>query len=333
MNELFHEPYYAGAKAPPRLPETRAERRLKQVLTQSSKTIVAETVNRWNKPLRDAVRAATALKFTHDSGRVAATVSVEVIDGMPAPLAEGVVDIEPWQWWLVLNRPALMRSDQGLKLIEDHKNMLDNYLGDIAKEVDAIGTSRTFIAKLLGHSVEEDLLARFKSIEQDILGAYWIHASKIQIYWMPLTIFASVLNVDLGTLTICVLCHELVHAYTHRGIDLNRLSWETGQFISTDIYVKEGLAQYYTEHVMRGLVARLPDGLTTFLAKTERQSPPYNAYQDWLGTDRKPSLEATRLAMLEIRNTRPPFFDHESFKKRLISAQAQTSGREISQNS
>jgi hypothetical protein len=206
--------------------------------------------------------------------------------------------------------------------------LLANFLRDISAQIEAVGTSRAFIAEILRRSVEKDLLARFQKIEEDILGAYWIHASKVQIYWMPLAIFAPLFGVSLATLAVAVLCHELVHAYTHRGIDLNSGFWQMGLFMKTDTYVKEGLAQYYTEQIMRGLAVRLPDALSTFLAKTAKQAAPYTTYQHWLGPKTQPSPEATRLAMLEFRNTTPPVYDHEKFVELLKSAEAQIrSGR------
>ena len=324
MSELFG-PYYAAATAPKRLPASEAENRLRQVLTNEASEVVSAAVKRWSPLLREAVRAVTALKFTDDSGHVAAAAPVAVIDGMPQPLAELASDFEPWQWWLVLHRPRLEQADHGLSLVLDQRDVLAPYLGDVSAQMEAVRTSRTFIAEILNRSVEKNLLARFKEIEVDILGAYWIHASKIQLYWMPLAIFAPLFGVPLATLTVVVLCHELVHAYTHHGIDLNNASWSTDRFIATDTYVKEGLAQYYTEQIMRSLGERLPDGLSTFLAKTAKQSAPYTTYQNWLGEKKQPSPEATRLAMLEFRNALPPVFEHEKFVARLKSAQAQIS--------
>jgi hypothetical protein len=245
---------------------------------------------------------------------------------MPEPLAEAVSHIQPWQWWLVLYRPALEQADQGLKLIVDQSEMLANYLPDTSKGVEAIETSRAFISEILTRSVEIEILDRFRAINEDILGAYWINASKIQIYWMPLAIFAPLLRVPLRTLTIAVLCHELVHAYTHRGVDLNGQSWPTDHFIATDTYVKEGLAQYYTEKIMRELGVRLPDALAVFLAKTAKQAPPYTAYQNWLGDQRQPSPEVTRWAMREFRNSEPPMFGHDQFID-LLRSEPRTRGR------
>lgn len=326
MGDLFDEPYYAAVAAPARLPQTQAEKRLSDVLTRQAFDIVSDTVKRWNTPLRAEVRAVTALKLTDDSGRMTASVPVAVIDGMPRSLADATSGFEAWQWWLILNRPALEQAEQGLKLVVDQWDLLTRHLDDVSKDLKAVGTSRALIANILRRSVEKDLLERFGEIEEDILGAYWIHASKIQLYWMPLAIFAPLLGVSLATLTVVVLCHELVHAYTHRGVDIDGFSWPTDRFIRTDTYVKEGLAQYYTERIMHDLRTRLPDGLDTFLEKTSKQSAPYTAYKNWLGDKGQPSPEATRLAMLEFRNASPAVFEHQKFLDRLKLAQGQIRG-------
>jgi hypothetical protein len=204
--------------------------------------------------------------------------------------------------------------------------MIEDFVGQAAGGIAATTISRKFLARILSHSVERDLLASFRAIKTDVFGAYWIQATKIQIYWMPLAIFAPLFRVSLATLTAVVLCHELVHAYTHCGLDLNKERWSTDRFVRTDPHVIEGLAQYYTEQIMRNLESRLPDGLATFLAKTKHQSSPYTAYQSWLGDKKQPSPEAARLAMLEFRNANPPVFGHHEFVEMLKGAQAQMQG-------
>jgi hypothetical protein len=121
------------------------------------------------------------------------------------------------------------------------------------------------------------------------------------------------------TTAICVV-------YTHRGVDIDGSSWPTTRFIETDIHVKEGLAQYYTEQVMRALGTRLPDGLETFLTKTSKQSPPYTDYQNWLGEKTQPSPEAVRLTMLGFRNLKTPTFTNEAFLEMLRLSQMQMRG-------
>jgi hypothetical protein len=209
-------------------------------------------------------------------------------------------------------------------MLEQHK-FLTEHLVEADKSMDGVAASLTLIQGILEHTTENDIFERFKTIEEDVLGAYWFHASKIQNYWMPLAIFAPLLGVALSTLTIVVLCHELVHAYTHRGVDTDGQSWSTHHFTRADVYVKEGLAQYYTDRIMHTLRGRVPDGFDTFSRKTSKQSAPYRAYQNWLGEGKQPSPEAVRVAMLEFRNNRDAF-QHERFVTLLQAAQAQIRG-------
>ena len=315
------EPYYLGKKAPRRLPMTVAEERLKPVLASGARSAVAETVKRWNVGLREAVRATTALKLSGDSGRAAASVPVSVADGMPQPLAEATSDVEQWQWWLILFAPALAEARDGLGVIAGQRAMLADHLGDIGDEMDSVESSRRFVERILGHSIERTLAERLEAIEDDILGAYWVHDSKIQIYWMPIAIFASLFGLPIRTLTIITLCHELAHAYTHRGVDLNSNAWNTDHFVRTDNEVKEGLAQYYTDHVMRAFETRVPGILDAFLKLAESQSRLYSDYQNWIGNSEESGLEAVRYAMLELRNSSPPLYDYEGFVENIRSAQ------------
>lgn len=325
MTDLFREPHYAAASAPSRLQESEAEWRLRDVLTAQARDVVSGTVKRWNSVLRTEVRAATALKLSDDNGQT--TVPVTVIDGIPTALAEVTDQIDAWRWWLALHRPALERTREGLQFMLEQADVLADHLGETAESMEGVATSLALIQSILKQPAEADIFDRFKMIEEDVFGAYWISASKIQIYWMPLAIFAPLFGVSLSTLTISVLCHELVHAYTHRGVDTSGDSWSTDHFIQTDLHVTEGLAQYYTEHILQHLGGHVPDGLDTFLKKTSKQAAPYTTYQNWLGQGKQPSPEAVRLAMLEFRNAKPAVFEHEYFVTLLHSAQDQLSRR------
>src|SRR5262245_33973943 len=120
----FKVPYYTAAKtAPKRLPESRTEDRLRQVLTDDNCQIVPNVVDHRKDTHRDEVHSTTALKFKR-----CMRVPIDVVDGMPGPLAEAMSDIQPWQWWIVLYRPALEQADQALKLIINESEMLANYL-------------------------------------------------------------------------------------------------------------------------------------------------------------------------------------------------------------
>lgn len=60
-------------------------------------------------------------------------------------------------------------------------------------------------------------------------------------------LFAQVLGAPLEPVTAVVLAHELAHAYTHAGLDIDGVRWEASDFRRSELAIVEGLAQYYAE--------------------------------------------------------------------------------------
>jgi hypothetical protein len=109
------------------------------------------------------------------------------------------------------------------------------------------------------------------------------------------------MNISVEELTVLVMAHELAHAYSHLGSDAAGHIWSKG-FPRTDIYVKEGIAQYYTWAVAAYLDEH---HYTTFLQayerKIEHQRGPYVVHVPWI---HKYSLEVFRQAIIEVRSRR-----------------------------
>ena len=72
---------------------------------------------------------------------------------------------------------------------------------------------------------------------QDILGAYFFRVPAISVYWMVIGIMSGVLGVSVEALTIVVATHELAHAYSHLGRDIDGGRWETEAFARADASV------------------------------------------------------------------------------------------------
>ena len=51
-------------------------------------------------------------------------------------------------------------------------------------------------------------------------------------------------------LTMVVPVHELAHAYTQLGADIEGRRWAVNAFARADIELKEGLAQYYMRQIL-----------------------------------------------------------------------------------
>jgi hypothetical protein len=162
---------------------------------------------------------------------------------------------------------------------------------------------------LLHRSDGVDLVQMILGINADVLGAYifdWPHdstfhaekASRIEIYWQVIGLFANEIKVSVEELTTVVLAHEQAHAYTHLGSDANGHSWQTQSFARSDPGLVEGLAQYYTEQIIEKLSKPHPGARTAYLRLLEKQPPDYHTHRHWLDHS---TPEAVRIAMLEER--------------------------------
>lgn len=138
-------------------------------------------------------------------------------------------------------------------------------------------------------------------IDEDVLGAYFFRIPEIRLYWVVIGITSRALGVSAEALTIVVLAHELAHAYTHLGRDIDNERWKTEQFASSDLYIVEGLAQFYTQVVCRRLEQRMPAALEAYHALLEKQSVPYRSHLDWVGDDERGG-EIVRISMIECRS-------------------------------
>jgi hypothetical protein len=100
-------------------------------------------------------------------------------------------------------------------------------------------------------------------------------------------------------LTVVVLTHELAHAYTHLGADIEGHRWPSSKFAAAETALTEGLAQYYTHRVLERLSSRgrYSGARKIFEDMLPAQPDAYRSHEPW----KKSSPEAVRLAMLEVR--------------------------------
>ena len=159
-------------------------------------------------------------------------------------------------------------------------------------------------------SLIEELQAvdRIVGINEDVLGAYFYKVPEIRLYWAAIGIVARLIGVSIESLTVVVLAHELSHAYTHLGYDIDDHRWDTDLFAQTDIHVVEGLAQFYTKVVCEHLEGRIPEAKSAFDSLLKKQGPAYTSFQRWLpqseGNEGGHSIgEIIRVSMIECRIT------------------------------
>jgi aminopeptidase N len=135
---------------------------------------------------------------------------------------------------------------------------------------------------LAHHAESTELLTRLKTIDQHILSAYFFRAPRprIELHWMAIGLFTATIGVRPESLTVVVAAHELAHAYTHLGRDIDCNQWDTGAFARSDLALVEGLTQFYARVICDHLGPRMPETKTAFDAFLKLQGPAYQVHQD-----------------------------------------------------
>jgi len=114
------------------------------------------------------------------------------------------------------------------------------------------------------------------------------------------------------------LAHELAHAYTHLGYDIDGDNWKTQAFQEADLFICEGLAEWFTAEVIGNFYDRNYELVVTGekLAAIYDPESPYVIHQYWDGSVHATS-EVVRLAMLKCRKL--GMTDYKEFEKLLIA--------------
>src|SRR5688500_5194638 len=126
---------------------------------------------------------------------------------------------------------------------------------------------------------------------------------------MAVGVVSRMLNVSLEGLTIAVLAHELVHAYSHVGIDTDGEHWDTQAFAKADLRIVEGLAQFYAAVICTRLDGKAPGTWEAFKTLLTVQSEPYKVFQSWT----EPNERAGEILRFSTIGTR---------KKKLVTYEA-----------
>lgn len=147
----------------------------------------------------------------------------------------------------------------------------------------------------------------------DILGVFSYTEHMIKLFAQVIAYHSILHSVEAEDLAFVVLAHELAHAYTIAGYDINGYRGEILQnYHSRERNVIEGLAQYYTEAVCFQL-KEYPQFKHVFEALLKNQTHPYTWHKDWLkrsGVDH----EYIRSTLLNYRR----FINSEAFERAVL---------------
>ncbi len=263
---------------------------------------VRNVKDRWNQRLRQMIVKETGLSLHDENNPV--LIPVKIVNGIPIPLFELLEKHKSIPWHLLFKRHLLSDTANGIDFVL--KNLLTTLNLESVKKLELIPKPddmllvKEFVDAINKELENYSVTKEISSIQEDIMGAYYYFIPEIHLYWLPIGIIALTFNMNIEDLTVIVLCHELVHAYTHRGKDIHNKTWDTNFFSATDIKVVEGLAQFYTHIITQKLRDKNPGIFETYEKLCKFQSPPYNVHLDWL-KEHKADGEIIRAALIKTR--------------------------------
>jgi hypothetical protein len=265
---------------------------------------VDRAFKQWNNILRDYLRNETGLRLTvGDEGQA---VPVRIDDGLPGPFAKVIEDLDQIDWQLLLNRHVLQQGLRATKFVQHGFEWISEWSRvkrpvTEYKEVRHVGI---FFYLLLRRLRSLDFSQRVRAIQEDVLGAYFFRIPEVRLYWMVIGFLSGVLGVSVEALTGVVAAHELAHAYTHLGRDIDGNRWNMVDFAGAELGIVEGLAQFYTAFICNKLEHRFPKVHQAYNGLLTLQSGPYRVHEGWFNEQHKSTAgEVVRMSMIKCRST------------------------------
>jgi len=286
--------------------------------------------------LREALRAECRLVFRtpveSEQGRAGAQVPVEVVPGYPLVLEQMTFPDDLERIMLLGRYRGLLEQahDGASGLLRLRDELLQRpepgkWVSTSGSDLQSVANWAAILLKVLD---QHDPLKTVLSVSEDFLGVYEydaetlfadaqaVNRATIRLYWGVIGLVSEWLGCGVEDLAVVVLTHELAHAYTQLGADIEGLRWAATSFAAAETALKEGLAQYYTDRVLHRLERRYGGSLKIFKALLPGQPAAYRAHEPWV---RDSSPEAVRRAMLEVRRWKETKLT--DFNRRLAMAQ------------
>jgi hypothetical protein len=273
---------------------------------------VERAFRQWNGIIRDYLRSEMGLRLT--VGDDAQAVPVKIVAGLPEALADVYSRFPREIWEILLRLPLLESTNWGLGFLVDYHWALENRRlfhqpldppshAEFCRVRDAV---ERILSSVKALKIDELL----RTIPHDVLGAYFFRLPVIKLYWMAIGLISGMLGVEVEALTLVVASHELAHAYSHLGRDIDGERWDTESFAKADLCIAEGLAQFYTYAVCKKLEPRFPAAQKAYESLLQIQSGPYRVQESWLNDGKDKSAESQRVgeviraSMIECRAQR-----------------------------
>jgi hypothetical protein len=282
---------------------------------------VDRTRKRIGATIREALRQETGLLLNRrdasppDTKHETFAVPVSVVAGLPEILSDFVFDDDLALLLQVSPRfREFQQAKEGLAGIKPTLAILASQEAGqrlLKGREQAAATTLELVSEMVQLVEQADPIKKIMGVNQDVLGAYRYRVpmegyedettdGQVDLYWGVIGLVSGMLGVSVEALAAVTLIHEVAHAYTHLGADIDGGRWGSRAFAASEPVLAEGLAQYYTHLVSQRVDFQVPDTHKTYRALLERQPEAYRAHLPWL-EDFKP--EEVRLALIWERRT------------------------------
>jgi len=290
---------------------------------------VERAFRQWNNVVRDHLRTETGLRLT--IGNETQAVPVRIEDGLPDAFAQAIESSDEGTWALLMHRGVLRETAKGMRFLRrdfkqvstwlateptrpqynEGRQLEARFLFEIPKEdhkparYDEVRHVEALLYSVLRRLRSLEFIERVKAINRDVLGAYFFqNVPTVELYWMVIVFVAGLIGVSVEALTVVVIIHELAHAYSHLGRDIDGKRWITTDFEKAEPGIIEGLAQFYTASICSKLEHRFPSVQQAYKSLLALQSGPYRVHEEWLnGQDKDRAGEVLRMSMIRCRST------------------------------
>jgi hypothetical protein len=294
-------------------------------LPANTKERVEETKKNFNKSIRDSIRFE--LRLSLNSGQdheieeeqgIYTKITIKIDAGYPKKIENfRIPDEHRTAAILSQIRPELVRlkdsSTRVTRFILDYQDIevLSDFVGG------ALCYAEEEASNLLRIVDAYDLVKEILNIDNHILGCYRfqnkpssVHSNpfgpilgEVLLFWGVIGLVSTRLGVEVEALTAVVLAHELAHAYSHLGFDIDGKRWDNEGFKNSDSSVKEGLAQYYTERVIGRLQPKIPGAWDAYIKLLEKQNRDYCTHKIWMD-EIHVTPETVRSALIQLKGVK-----------------------------
>ena len=287
-------------------------------IPSDTENVVARTRTRFNGVIRQMLRQETGMRLAKvkdivDEDQETHAIRVFVDAAIPIELKnlqfdddkELAILLAPWRSQLERLRDSSVDLRSNLIGLLPQNLVCEGQFAGIGFK---LNDAHTFAEELLRITAEFNLVKELHVVNDDVLGRYQFNSRSGQtsasahLYWAVIGLVARSLGISLEGLTVKVLAHELAHAYTHLGADIDGHRWDDEAFYYSARAVKEGLAQYYTRQLLHRLKGRIPEALEAYEVLLPNQPDEYRVQEAWIKGGATP--EHIRLAMVLFRRGR-----------------------------